>query len=130
MIIRRNMDKVAAVRASQLEVIKAAAIARVNEGIAAQRAQYITIIPGQEMIYLAKESEARDWMAGVNRDYPLLEAEVGITAPTIEQLVQIWLNMADLWRSVAATLEGARLSMIALIQNCTTQEEIENLILG
>lgn len=79
------------------------------------------------MIYLAKEAEARAWVGATDPDlatFPLLAAEIGITAPDADQLAQLWLNMADLWRSAAAGLEALRLSTQAAIAEATTPEDI------
>jgi hypothetical protein len=83
--------------------------------------------PGQSMIYLAKEAEAHAWMADPTPDpaaYPLLSAELGITAPDGASLAQIWLNLATLWRSTAADLEALRLTASAAIDAATTPEEV------
>jgi hypothetical protein len=95
--------------------------------IANARSQLITDLPGQDMVYLAKEAEARSWVTEVSpdlADYPLLSAEVGITAPDADQLAQLWLNMAVLWRSTAAQLEALRLSTQAAIAAAETEAEI------
>lgn len=97
---------------------KERALARVNRAVAETRAQYITALPGQDMIYLAKEAEARSWLAAVTpdlADYPLLAAETGLTAPTPGDLAQVWLNLAAIWRAAAARLEVVRLSAPASI---------------
>ena len=86
--------------------------------MAETRAQYITALLGQDMIYLAKEAEARSWLAAVTpdlADYPLLSAEIGLTAPTPDALAQVWLNLAAIWRAAAARLEVVRLSAPARI---------------
>lgn len=46
-----------------LERVKARAVARVNDAASSLRGQHITVIPGQEMIYLAKEAEAVRYLA-------------------------------------------------------------------
>lgn len=111
----RSPDRIAA----DLAAAKAQAIAAVNDWAGRARARHITIAPGQSMIYLAKEAEARAWIADPTPDpaaYPLLSAELGITAPDAWQLAQIWLGMADIWRQAAAQLEALRLGTIAQIE--------------
>lgn len=103
----------------ELAPARAAAIAAVNAAIGIARSRWITDAPGQEMIYLAKEAEARAWLADPvpdPEDYPLLVAEIGVTAPTAWELAQLWLNMAALWRGVAAQLEALRLTTIGAIE--------------
>jgi len=110
-----------------LEPARARAFAGLSVWIANARTQLITDLPGQDMIYLAKEAEARAWVSETTpdlADYPLLAAEVGITAPDADQLAQLWLNMAALWRDAAAELEALRLSTKAAIEAAQTPAEI------
>lgn len=109
----------AAALAADLAAAKAAAIAQVNAWAGRERARYVTIAPAQEMIYLAKEVEALRYLADTDpdpADYPLIVAEVGVTAPDAYQIAQIWAYMAGLWRQVAAQIEAARLGTIAQIE--------------
>ncbi|MCL4064961.1 hypothetical protein M3484_00005, partial [Pseudomonas sp. GX19020] len=95
-----------------LEPLREEARMALTAWITTARARLITALPGQDMIYLAKEAEARAWVEASAPDmagFPLLAAEIGITAPDADQLAQLWLNMADLWRSAAAGLEALRL---------------------
>ncbi|WP_054302632.1 hypothetical protein [Gemmobacter sp. LW-1] len=114
--------------AAALEAAKAEARVTLAAAVTAARATLITDLPGQSMIYLAKEAEARTWIADPTPDpaaYPLLSAELGITAPDGASLAQIWLNLATLWRSTAADLEALRLTTRAAIDAATTVEEVE-----
>lgn len=77
---------------------------------------------------MAKEAEARAFLAEPDpdlADYPMLSAEVGITAPDAETLAQIWLNMVVLWRSAAAGLEALRLTTAAAIEAAGTVAEVD-----
>jgi hypothetical protein len=106
---------------------KSVARGRLLVVMAGARTQMITDLPGQDMIYLAKEAEARAWVADGVPDpanYPLLSAEVGITAPDAPQLVQLWLNMATLWRAAAAQLEALRMSVSSAIDTAATPEDV------
>ncbi len=114
--------------AAVLGAAKAAARAKLAEAAAAARAAMITALPGQDMIYLAKEAEARAWIADPVPDpaaYPLLVAEIGITAPDAASLAQLWLNLAALWREAAAQLEALRLSVGAAIDAAGTVADVE-----
>lgn len=97
-----------------LAPIRALAVAEINSLVATVRGRIVTDIPGQQMIYLRKEAEARAWVAAATpdlADFPLLSAEVGITAPDADQLAQIWLNQAWLWAEVLApALERLRIT--------------------
>lgn len=114
--------------AEALAAAKARAQADLAAAVAEARAAYITTLPGQQMIYLAKEAEARAYVAEPAPDlanYPLLSAEVGITAPDAWQLAQIWLALADLWRQAAAQIEAMRLGATAAIDAAVTVAEVE-----
>ncbi|GHC41739.1 hypothetical protein GCM10007291_49550 [Gemmobacter nanjingensis] len=113
--------------ATALEAAKAEARVTLAAAVTAARAALITDLPGQSMIYLAKEAEAARWAADPApdlADYPLIAAEIGITAPDGASLAQIWLNLAALWRSAAADLEALRLTTRAAIDAATTLEEV------
>lgn len=109
--------------------LRAAAIRRINARAGAIRATFVTAIPGQEMLYLAKEAEARAWLADAAPDlanYPLIAAEVGpgLTAPDGAALAQIWLNLGAQWREVAAQIENARLGAVYAVEAAPTEAEI------
>lgn len=117
----------AAALAADLETAKAAAIARVNDWAGRERARHITIAPGQDMIYLAKEAEALRYLADPDpapADYPLICAEVGITAPDAYQIAQVWAYMSAMWRQVAAQIETLRLGTIAQIEAAQTEAAV------
>jgi hypothetical protein len=116
-----------------LDRVKARAVARVNEIAATIRGQYITVIPGQEMIYLAKEAEAVRYLAETPEPttldgYPMLAAEVGITAPTAYELAQLWANMSALWRGIAAQIETARLGAIYQIETAPDAAAVDAIV--
>lgn len=128
-LISRNPAATAARLSADLATAKAAAIAAVNLRIGNQRAAYITVAPGQEMIYQRKEAEAREYLSFLAEpatltEFPLIAAEVGITAPTAAQVAQVWLNMAAAWVAVAAALETARMTQIGQIESAQSVEEI------
>lgn len=117
-----------------LATARAAARARLTAHITTARAALITVLPGQDIIYQAKEAEARAWIAATTAegeptptldDYPLLAAEIGLTAPDAHSLAQLWLNMAQLWRQAAAELEALRLGVGAAIDAAETVGEVE-----
>ena len=124
----------AEIRAAEaLAEAKSRARADLAAAVAAARAAYITTLPGQQMIYMAKEAEARAYVSDPAPDmasYPLLSAEVGITAPDAWQLAQIWLAMADIWRSAAAQIEALRLSTAAAIEAAVTLQAVDAAMLA
>lgn len=98
-----------------------AAISEINMSMSTIREQYVTNITGQEMLYQVKEEEARAYLVSDPEptdltDYPLIAAEVGITAPTAYEVAQVYLNMAIQWKTLAAQLETLRLGTIKSIE--------------
>ena len=118
-LVRRDPARIAARAAADLVAAKVAAITAINAATGLARQQFITTCPGQEMIYIAKEREALAFLAAPVVElaaYPLLAAEVGVTAPSVWELAQIWANVAVYWRGLAAQIEGARMRAIARIE--------------
>lgn len=97
------------------------------------RGQFVTELPGQDMIYIAKEAEALSYLAQpdpVLDGYPLLAAEVGITAPSAHELAQIWANMGMLWRMAAAQIEGLRMATLNAISAAQSIDELKYILKG
>lgn len=90
---------------------QAEAFAKATALVTKARLQFITDLPGQDAIYQAKENEAKDWLSGLAtiEELPLLNAETGLTAPTANDLANLWIGMAQQWRNAAAQIEGARM---------------------
>ena len=110
---------------------KARAISDINAGADAVRRRYVTTITGQDMLYLRKEAEARAYVADPAQDpadYPLIIAEVGITASSAWEVAQVYLNMAALWVVAAAQLETARLGAIAAIEAAESTEDLDAIV--
>lgn len=103
---------------------------KINTAVGKKRGKYITPIPGQEMIYKDKEEEAKLYVAespepATLEDYPWIEKEIGVTAPTAYELAQVWLNMAAQWRYVGPLLENLRLSSVNAISAATSKAEMD-----
>ena len=70
------------------------------------------------LVYEAKRHEAislADDPSPDPADYPLLSAEIGITADTLAEVGDAVLAMAGQWRAVAAQIERVRLTAKASI---------------
>lgn len=112
--------------AQALTRAKVAAQARINAAIGKTRLKYVTDIPGQQTIYTQKQAEAREYLTAnptpvALGDYPLLAAEIGVTAPTAWQLAQVWANKAILFKQVAAITERLRMEASFTIAAATTE---------
>lgn len=94
------------------------AVVAINQHAGYIRTLFITELPAQQMIYLAKEAEALAYLAATPADlgqYPLIAAEVGITADTALELAQLWVGTANQWRALAANIEAIRLGHIKML---------------
>lgn len=112
----------------RLEQEKRRMIHLVNRAIGDVRRRYITDIPGQEMLYIRKEEEARRFLDDLNPDpehYPLVMAEVGITGETAFQVATIYVMMGRELINTAAPLETLRLSTVLAIETAETFEAVE-----
>lgn len=118
---------------AKLSALRREAIVRINARAGEVRGRYITIAPGQEMIYLGKEAEALRWLTApspVLADYPFITAEVGITALTPQALAELWRDMAAQWRVVGSAIEQARLGAVAAIEGGVSASAIAAAVAG
>ena len=60
--------------------------------------------------------------------YPMLEAEIGVTAPTAWELAQLWANVSVQWRAIAARIEGTGMRSIARIENCADPDDLNAIL--
>ncbi len=125
--------------AQALKQVRADAIAEVNRVSGDLRSAFITVIPGQEMLYLLKEREAIRWLQEASdhdqepetnpapdlSQFELIAAEVGITAPDATSVAQVYVNMAAMLRQTAARLETLRLGTIAVMEGASDTAAIE-----
>lgn len=118
-----------AVVMADLTATRAGAIGRINARAGDVRKTFVTDLPGQQMLYLAKEAEARAYVADPApdmADYTLMSAEIGagLTAPDAWSLAQLWLNMGAQWRQVAGLIETARLGAVYAIEAAPSEPVI------
>lgn len=111
------------------------AISRINSRAGEKRLEFITDIPGQQMLYAAKEEEAKSYLAQNPAPtdlaaYPLMAAEVGpgLTAATPLALAQLWMSMAAQWRAMAAMIEQVRLQCIYAIETAPDRAYIDGVV--
>lgn len=92
------------------------------------RKKFVTSIPAQDMIYQAKEAEAKAFLSDSNadpEDYPMLSAEVGITGDSLYQVAQIIINLSKMLWKLAAGLERVRQGAIKGVEEATTIDSID-----
>ena len=113
---------------SDFEKYKSSSLLVVVNTISDIRSLLVTDLPGQQMIYLAKEAEAHRFMANPTTDmttYPLLLAEVGVTAADATSLATMWITLSAQWRGAAAYLERTRMVTSAAIGAAQDRETVE-----
>uniref|UniRef100_A4WS53 Uncharacterized protein n=1 Tax=Cereibacter sphaeroides (strain ATCC 17025 / ATH 2.4.3) TaxID=349102 RepID=A4WS53_CERS5 len=111
-----------------LEALKAQAVWGINQVVGEVRKRYITPILGQEALYVKKEQQAREWVAAEApqiEDYKMIAREVGVTAPTADELAQIWLNMAAITEEAVSRLENIRMTAIYAIRSAAGAADVE-----
>lgn len=107
---------------------KDAAIVTINSAIGKIRSRFVTVIPAQDMLYQAKEAEAKEYLsdpAPIETDYPFIHAEIGITGDDAWQVAQVYVNQSLILRQTAAQLETVRLGHIAMVEAATHVEAVE-----
>lgn len=132
-VVTRPKEIVEAFQASALILSKAEAMGLINAAVGRARLPFLTDIPGQQAIYTEKAAEA---VAYVSMDpppttldnFPLLAAEVAITAPDAWQLAQVWLNMQAQLRQVGAQSEQLRLGTQKALESATTLTSVAEIL--
>jgi hypothetical protein len=110
-------------------LVRARAIWSRNVDMQAEAARLAWITPGagQAAVYLLKREEAMTYAADADpdpEDYPLLGAEVGITAPTLGEVAAIVIALAAAWTDAAAAIEVIRLGAKRAIAEAETIEAV------
>ncbi|MGM5087990.1 hypothetical protein ACD589_15000 [Rhizobium sp. 814_E9_N1_1] len=107
---------------------KAAIAKAVDAAAERERLKYITAGAGQAMTYQQKADEATRYLAATNpdpSDYPLLSAEVGVTAGDIAGVAQVVKAAFTLWQVIGAGIERARLTAKAAVDAAQSVEEAD-----
>lgn len=111
-----------------LDQVKAGLKASIDSAAEIERMKYITPGSGQAMTYMQKADEASRYLAAsdpVAADYPLLSAEVGVTAPTVGEVAAIVNAAFTQWQQIGAAIEAARLGTKVAIEAATAAEEAQ-----
>lgn len=118
---------------SDLNPIKDSAITEVNQIIGNIRKRFITDIPGQEMIYKTKESQAKEYLSANPEPsdltgFRLLATEVSIRGITPYEAAQLIINLASIWEDVGGALEDIRLGSIMQIEAANNASDIQAIV--
>ncbi|WP_199091550.1 hypothetical protein [Bosea sp. ASV33] len=110
-----------------LIALKVALKACIDADAEAERLKYITPGAGQAMTYQAKADEARRLQNDATpkaANYPLLSAEVGVTAPTLTGVGAVVLEAYQQWQTVGGAIETARLTAKKQVDDAETAEAV------
>lgn len=105
-----------------LGAVKSFFLAKIDADAETARLAHITGGAGQAMTYSQKAAEAKACLADAEPDaatYPLLAAEVGITAPTLGEVAQVVAAAHAGWTIIGAQIEAARLGAKAAVSAAT-----------
>ena len=103
----------------ELAQAKAELMDHINIRSSEMRQPFITNVKDQSTIYQLKKEEASRYMndpAPVLSDYPLLRAEIGVTADTAENVAQVYLQMNDMFMNALSMSESIRLGHVSLVE--------------
>ncbi len=116
----------ATLAAKHLAAVKSQCKLLIDKEAEAERLRYITAGAGQAITYQRKAEEARACLAAADplpADYPMLAAEIGITADTLIGVAEV-VNAANAaWLAIGAEIEAARLGVKVAIDAASTAEE-------
>jgi hypothetical protein len=106
-----------------LDALKLTLVTQVDTQAENTRLLWITPGSGQALTYEAKRAEADRIVtdpAPQPDAYPLLAAEIGVTADTLEAVATLVRARAAVWTDVAAQIEGLRLRAKSSVMAATT----------
>jgi hypothetical protein len=83
--------------------------AQIDQGAGTYRMKFITEVPGQQMTYIRKEKEAREFIADGPGPFVTLEAEAAATDQQIADLAALVVSQADQLIALGAAIEGMRM---------------------
>lgn len=116
---------------AELDFTRAEALQTVDNSAGELRTALGSTGYGQESVYLVKENQARAYCSAVSpidAEYPMLLAEVGITADTVAEVANVICDMAETWRSFVTDIEAIRLMAKKQIKLASSIGEIENIL--
>lgn len=122
----KKWSEPADVPARSLDQLKMILKASVDAAAENERLKYITAGAGQALTYMQKADEARRYLSEDNPDpanYPLLSAEVGITAPDTRLVAETVSQAFILWQQVGAAIEATRLGTKAAIESSQSEDD-------
>lgn len=114
---------------------KERALEAIREIRTQSRLLFVSDIPGQSAVYVAKNEEAIQLLTAYSfddeiplSDFPLIASEVGVTAATAWDVAQVFANLNLLWRHAAGAVDGACFRAEAAVNQATTPGAVEAVV--
>ncbi|GAB6035836.1 hypothetical protein JCM15519_03950 [Fundidesulfovibrio butyratiphilus] len=118
---------------ADMDAIRARAEAVIDGQADALLAPYMSLTPGRAMTYLAKQDQARQYLAEEPPDpakYPLIVGEVGLTGDTAQAVAETILAQARAWYGVGAAVETVRLTAKKAVREAQTPQAVDDVLAG
>ncbi len=116
-----------------LDALKTATTRRINDAAELCRGRYITSGDGQMMTYLEKITQARSCVSSqspLESDYPMLAAEIGITAPTLAGVAEVVIEAYNQWIVIGSAIEAVRRAANIAVLGAKTTGEVKSAFEG
>jgi hypothetical protein len=100
---------------------------KIMSTVSEYRSSFLSPITGQSEVYAAKRAEALSFISSEKQElswYPLIQAEIGFSGETAEQVASVWLNMAHLQAVGFAKIEKARLQAMEDLSSSETVDQV------
>lgn len=119
--------------ADYLPELTVKALRHINQINSEYRGKFITDVKDQATVYELKRQSAVAFLADPDPQpdaYPLIFAEVGVTADSAENVAQVYLGLNAFYMQALAALEQIRLIAVNEIENATERNEIDNALVS
>lgn len=114
----------------KLEDLKKEALAEIANAVSAARSKYISALPGQEMIYLAKKTDAEKYFNTElpnDEDFQWVLAEAKATDVSMRDAAMLILKKWNEWQTVNANIDRIKRSATIAINDAETIVEVYDL---
>lgn len=96
---------------TDLTQVEATLLTKIDNEAGAFRKRFITDVPGQQAVYLAKEQEALKWTPlSPPGGAPYLEAEAGVRGISMAQMAAMILSISSNWKALSVAIEAQRIA--------------------
>ena len=135
--IAEDSPELAYIDPTTLDEAKSKAIAAIDEAAGDQRQRYLTCAAGQDMVYMEKRAQAKEYKAAVNsgvaigdNDFLFLRSSLGVDGATLEEVADGILTAFDSCQRLLSRIERARLVAKNAVTAAATKAEVQAAIDG